>query len=131
MGGSHIQRVYARDVTAEQIPRAACVYSRGDDALSAWFPFHSAKFYWSRAVMVPLSVLCSLAKARNPRRIGIGELFTTSPAEERNWFPVRSRMNQLFLCGCNGAALRAADSAAHPTVRDSQSACLGHGTHCW
>ena len=64
-----------------------------------WFPFHLSKVsYWSRAVMVPLSVLCSLkARAVNPRGTGIAELFVTPPDSEREWFPVRSNMNRAFL----------------------------------
>jgi squalene-hopene/tetraprenyl-beta-curcumene cyclase len=65
----------------------------------SWFPFHLSKVsYWSRAVMVPLSVLCSLkAKAKNPRGISIAELFIVSPNEEQDWFPVRSLTNRAFL----------------------------------
>lgn len=67
--------------------------------LPRWFPFHLNKVsYWTRTVVVPLSVLCSLkARARNPRGVGIRELFTVSPEEEMNYFPVRSRLNRLFL----------------------------------
>ncbi len=64
-----------------------------------WFPVTIHKVsYWSRTVAVPLSILVSLkARARNPRGIGIGELFTVSPEEETNWFPVRTRLNRAFL----------------------------------
>ncbi len=101
-GGAATSNVFTRVTLAlfEQIPWRGVPFIPVEMMLfPRWFPFHLSKVsYWSRAVMVPLSVLCSLkAKARNPRRIGIGELFTTPPAEERNWFPVRSRMNQLFL----------------------------------
>ncbi len=67
--------------------------------LPRWFPFHLNKIsYWSRAVMVPLSILSSLkAKAENPNGVGIAELFTVSPDKEKNYFPVRSRLNWLFL----------------------------------
>lgn len=45
--------------------------------LPEWSPFHLSKVsYWSRTVMVPLMVLATRkAQARNPRGIGIGELF--------------------------------------------------------
>jgi len=45
--------------------------------LPQWFPFHLSKVsYWSRTVLVPLLVLNSLRpQARNPRGIGIDELF--------------------------------------------------------
>jgi squalene-hopene/tetraprenyl-beta-curcumene cyclase len=49
--------------------------------LPAWFPFHIAKIsYWARTVIVPLLVLQALkTKARNPRGVTIGELFTAPP----------------------------------------------------
>ncbi|HSS47100.1 MAG TPA: squalene--hopene cyclase [Burkholderiales bacterium] len=67
--------------------------------LPRWFPFHLSKVsYWSRTVMVPLAILCSLkAQARNPRGTGIRELFTVAPEQEKNYFPVRSRLNWLLL----------------------------------
>ena len=67
--------------------------------LPKWFPFHMSKVaYWSRTVMIPLSILCSLkARAINPRNVGIGELFVVPPEEERNYFPVRTPLNRLFL----------------------------------
>ncbi|HYK82130.1 MAG TPA: squalene--hopene cyclase [Gemmatimonadales bacterium] len=67
--------------------------------LPRWFPFHWSKVsYWSRTVMVPLFILTSLKPhARNPRRVGIRELFTTPPEDERHYFPVRSRLNRVFL----------------------------------
>ena len=67
--------------------------------LPRWFPFHLSKVsYWSRTVTVPLSIVCSLkARAANPRNVHIRELFTIAPEEERNYFPVRTRLNRLFL----------------------------------
>jgi squalene-hopene/tetraprenyl-beta-curcumene cyclase len=67
--------------------------------LPRWFPFHIRKVsYWSRTVTIPLSVLCSLKpRAKNPRRVDIRELFVTPPEQERNFFPVRSRVNYAFL----------------------------------
>jgi len=67
--------------------------------LPRWFPFHLSKVsYWSRTVVVPLSILYSLrAKAKNPSGLGIGELFITSPEHERSYFQARSRLNRLFL----------------------------------
>ena len=67
--------------------------------LPRWFLFHVNKVsYWSRTVMIPLSILCSLkASAANPRGVGIPELFTTPPDKERHYSPVRSRLNRLFL----------------------------------
>lgn len=67
--------------------------------LPRWFPFHLNKVsYWSRTVMVPLAILYSFkARARNPRQVHIQELFTTPPAQERHYFPVRSRLNKVLL----------------------------------
>ncbi len=66
--------------------------------LPRWFPFHLHKVsYWSRTVMVPLAILCSLkVRARNPRGVNIRELFVTPPEEEREYFPVRSPLNRAF-----------------------------------
>jgi squalene-hopene/tetraprenyl-beta-curcumene cyclase len=67
--------------------------------LPRWFPFHLNKVsYWSRTVMVPLFILCSLkAEAKNPRQVHIRELFTTPPEDEKNYLPIRSRLNRIFL----------------------------------
>ncbi len=67
--------------------------------LPRWFPFHVSRVsYWSRAVMVPLFILCSLKpKARNPKQVDIRELFTIEPEHEQHYFPSRSRLNDLFL----------------------------------
>lgn len=67
--------------------------------LPRWFPFHLSKIaYWSRTVTVPLSILCSLkAKATNPRKISIRELFTVPPEKEKNYFPIRTRLNRVLL----------------------------------
>jgi len=64
-----------------------------------WFPFHLSKVsYWSRTVMVPLFILCSYkAKAKNPKNVNIGELFVTPPDKEKNYFPIRSRLNRFIL----------------------------------
>jgi len=67
--------------------------------LPRWFLFHLSKVsYWSRTVMIPLSILCSLKpKAKNPKQVHIRELFTNPPEKEKDYFPVRSRLNYLFL----------------------------------
>jgi squalene-hopene/tetraprenyl-beta-curcumene cyclase len=67
--------------------------------LPRWSPFHLAKVsYWSRTVVVPLAILCSFKpRARNPRGIGIEELFAVPPEEETGYFPIRSRLNRVFL----------------------------------
>ncbi|AGK56662.1 squalene/oxidosqualene cyclase [Hyphomicrobium denitrificans 1NES1] len=55
--------------------------------LPRWFPFHIDKIsYWARTVLIPLTVLNALKpRARNPKGIGIAELFATPPEQVRNW----------------------------------------------
>jgi squalene-hopene/tetraprenyl-beta-curcumene cyclase len=55
--------------------------------LPRWFPFHIAKIsYWARTVLVPLTVLYALRPtAKNPRRVGIPELFCTPPERIGRW----------------------------------------------
>jgi squalene-hopene/tetraprenyl-beta-curcumene cyclase len=67
--------------------------------LPRWFPFHISKVsYWSRTVMVPLLILCSLKpRAKNPQAVDIRELFTVAPEQETGYFPIRSPLNRLFL----------------------------------
>jgi squalene-hopene/tetraprenyl-beta-curcumene cyclase len=50
--------------------------------LPRWFPFHLDKIsYWARTVIAPLLVLGALKpRARNPRGIGIDELFLQPPS---------------------------------------------------
>ena len=64
--------------------------------LPKWFPFHIDKIsYWARTVIVPLLVLQALKpKARNPKGVGIDELFLKPPqsigprskAPHQKWF---------------------------------------------
>lgn len=67
--------------------------------LPRWAPFHISKIsYWSRTVMVPLSILCSLKpRAANPKGVDIPELFTTPPFEERHYFRANSALGSVFL----------------------------------
>ena len=55
--------------------------------LPRWFPFHLDKVsYWSRVLIVPLTILMAYKpRARNPRRMGIEELFVTPPERERHY----------------------------------------------
>ncbi|WP_018263454.1 squalene--hopene cyclase [Methylobacterium sp. WSM2598] len=55
--------------------------------LPRWFPFHLDKVsYWARTVMVPLFVLqAKKPRARNPRGIGIRELFVEAPERVKRW----------------------------------------------
>jgi squalene-hopene/tetraprenyl-beta-curcumene cyclase len=67
--------------------------------LPRWFPFHISKVsYWSRTVMVPLFILCTLKpRGVNPRGIDIRELFITPPYEEPHYFKPSSLKEHLFL----------------------------------
>lgn len=68
--------------------------------LPLWFPFHLSKVsYWSRTVIVPLLVLMAKRPvARNPRGIGIAELFRTPPDQVTDWIrgPYRSAWGHFF-----------------------------------
>ena len=61
--------------------RAAPVMPVEITLLPHWFPFHLDKIsYWARTVIVPLLVLQALKpKARNPKGVGIDELFLARP----------------------------------------------------
>jgi squalene-hopene/tetraprenyl-beta-curcumene cyclase len=101
-GGAARANVFTRLTLAmfDQIPWRGVPYVPVEIMLlPQWFFFHLSKVsYWSRTVMVPLAVLYSLrARARNPRGVGIPELFTIDPQVETNYFSVRSRINWLFL----------------------------------
>ncbi|WP_371734257.1 squalene--hopene cyclase [Acidisphaera sp. S103] len=89
--------------------------------LPLWFPFHLSKVsYWSRTVMVPLLVLMALRpKARNPRGVGISELFRTPPDQVSDWIrgPYRSGWGRFFK-GID-AALRVAVPLLPKTTRQS------------
>src|SRR5580700_9551398 len=67
--------------------------------LPRWFPFHLDKVsYWSRAVMVPLLILCTRKPvAKNPRDVHIRELFTVPPEKERDYFRRTGFVAKLFL----------------------------------
>ena len=81
--------------------------------LPRWFPFHLDKVsYWSRTVIVPLTVLMALRpRARNPRGVHIPELFRTPPEQVRDWIrgPYRSGWGHFFRH--LDAVLRAAEPA--------------------
>ncbi len=101
-GGAAKCNVFTRILLAifEQVPWRAVPYMPVEIMLlPRWFPFHLDKVsYWSRAVMVPLFILCTLkAKAQNPKNIDIRELFTIPPEQERHYFPKRGLMNKVFL----------------------------------
>jgi squalene-hopene/tetraprenyl-beta-curcumene cyclase len=101
-GGAARANVFTRIALAlfQQVPWRAVPFIPVEVMLlPRWFPFHVSRVsYWSRTVMVPLFILCSLKpKARNPQGVDIRELFTVEPEHERHYFPSRSRLNDLFL----------------------------------
>ncbi|MGH8124355.1 MAG: squalene--hopene cyclase [Rhodanobacteraceae bacterium] len=69
--------------------------------LPRWFPFTLGKVsYWSRTVMVPLSVLTTLKpRAANPRDVHIEELFVTPPEREKHYAHARSLLNRVLFLG--------------------------------
>lgn len=90
-GGAAKANVFTRIMLAmfEQLPWRGVPFVPVEIMLlPKWFPFHLDKVsYWSRTVMVPLSILCTYkVKARNPLKIGVRELFVTAPEEEKNYF---------------------------------------------
>ncbi len=101
-GGAAKANVFTRIMLAtfEQLPWRGVPYIPVEIMLfPSWFPFHLDKVaYWSRTVMVPLFILCTLkAKAKNPKKINILELFVTHPDEEQHYFPERTVLNKVFL----------------------------------
>ncbi|MFU8790316.1 MAG: squalene--hopene cyclase [Methylobacter sp.] len=101
-GGAAKTNVFTRIALAmfKQIPWRGVPYIPVEIMLfPKWFPFHLDKVsYWSRTVMVPLFILCTLkATAKNPNNIDILELFITHPDEERHYFPERTALNKVFL----------------------------------
>jgi squalene-hopene/tetraprenyl-beta-curcumene cyclase len=101
-GGAAKANVFTRIMLAtfEQLPWRGVPYIPVEIMLfPSWFPFHLDKVaYWSRTVMVPLFILCTLrATAKNPKKINILELFVTHPDEEQHYFPERTILNKIFL----------------------------------
>lgn len=101
-GGAAKANVFTRITLAifEQLPWRGVPYIPVEIMLfPSWFPFHLDKVaYWSRTVMVPLFILCTLkATAINPNKISILELFVTHPDEEKHYFPERTLLNKIFL----------------------------------
>ena len=101
-GGAAKANVFTRIELAkfEQLPWRGVPYIPVEIMLfPSWFPFHLDKVsYWSRTVMVPLFILCTLkATAKNPHKIDVLELFVTHPDEEKHYFPERTLLNKIFL----------------------------------
>ena len=89
-GGAAKCNVFTRILLAifEQVPWRAVPYIPVEIMLlPKWFPFHLDKVsYWSRAVMVPLFVLCTLkAKAVNPSSTNIRECCGIQGVRRPSW----------------------------------------------
>jgi squalene-hopene/tetraprenyl-beta-curcumene cyclase len=94
-GGAARCNVFTRIMLAlfGQVPwRAVPVMPLEMMLLPRWFPFHLDKVsYWSRTVIVPLLILMAhKPRARNPRSVGIAELFVTPPEMERAYIANRT-----------------------------------------
>jgi len=103
-GGAARCNVFTRIALAlfGQVPwRAVPVMPVEIMLLPRWFPFHMTKVaYWSRTVIAPLLVLMALKpQARNPRGIGIAELFPVPPDEVQDYLtnPTGSTWGDAFL----------------------------------
>lgn len=103
LGGAEASNVFTRTLLALYgvMPwRAVPLMPVEIMLLPLWFPFHLSKIsYWARTVIVPLLVLNTLRPcARNPRRVGIDELFRRpsqaarmpgrAPHQSRFWYAV-------------------------------------------
>ncbi len=102
-GGAERSNVFTRIQLAlfGAVPWRACPMMPIELMLMpAWFPITLRKMsYWSRTVLAPLLVLMVLRpRARNPRGVGIGELFVTPPELIADWIhgPYRSAWGPLF-----------------------------------
>ena len=101
-GGAAKANVFTRIALAQfgQIPWRGVPFVPVEIVLlPKWFPFHLDKVsYWSRTVMVPLMILCSLrVQAKNPRGVHVHELFVTPPDQERHYFETKGAINRIFL----------------------------------
>ena len=103
-GGAECSNIFTRITLTffRQLPWRAIPFIPVEAILlPRWGLFHISKVaYWSRSVMIPLFVLCTLkAKAVNPRNIGIEELFCTPPQRIKKYFSMteKSLWGKFFL----------------------------------
>lgn len=101
-GGAAKSNVFTRILMAlfAQVPWRATPFIPAEVIiLPKWFPFHIDKVsYWSRTVMVPLFVLCTMKpEAVNPRGVDIRELFIVPPQDEQHYFKTTTALNKAFL----------------------------------
>lgn len=104
-GGAAKSNVFTRIALAlfRQIPWRAIPHVPVEIVLfPKWFFFHLSKVsYWSRTVMVPLAVLCTLRpKPAASMKTSVRELFVLDPEKEMNYFPPnRTLLSKLFFLG--------------------------------
>lgn len=101
-GGAAGANVFTRFTLAlfEQMPWRAVPFLPVEILLlPRWFPFHLSKVsYWSRTVMVPMTILYTLrARARNPSGIAVQELFVRPAHEETGCFRGRTAATRALL----------------------------------
>lgn len=101
-GGAAHSNVFTRITMAlfGQVPWRATPFIPAEVIiLPKWFPFHIDKVsYWSRTVMVPLFILCTMKpEAKNPRGVDIRELFIVPPQDEQHYFKVTTPLSRAFL----------------------------------
>ena len=102
--------------------------------LPRWFPFHLSKVsYWSRTVMVPLFLLYTFkARARNPKRVSIRELFITDPWLETDYFPYSfNSQSRSIDAGPSGTKALSLDSKMAPPPRYKKGRRLDIGAAQW
>lgn len=90
-GGAAATNVFTRIALAlfGQLPWRGVPYVPVEIVLlPRWFAFNLHKVsYWSRTVMLPLTILCTLRPlACNPRQVHLRELFLVPPEMERHYF---------------------------------------------
>lgn len=100
-GGAGKSNVFTRIMLAmfQQVPWKAAPFMPVEIMLlPRWFFFHIDKIaYWSRTVMVPLLILCSLkVQAKNPSGTDVQELFVKPPTLEKNWFKTESLLARIY-----------------------------------
>ena len=98
--------------------------------LPRWFPFHLDKVsYWSRTLIAPLVVLMALKpRAKNPRGVGVEELFVTPPAAERDYItnPTGSAWGRFFRRSTGASVWSSPISRSGAGARDRARGRLHH-----
>jgi squalene-hopene/tetraprenyl-beta-curcumene cyclase len=99
-GGAEMSNVFTRTLLALYgiVPWQAVPAMPVEIALlPRWFPVHLSKVsYWTRTVVAPLLVLCALKpRARNPKGIGIDELFI-KPSNRTGLLPKAPHQNRIW-----------------------------------